>query len=128
MSYAQANAACKQLSEALATDEQRKLLTRVRKCLLRQQRALEHAKHRARAEVDLLRSELHGELVDREANAARVNERQRCIFEREQALAGQSTAHARAQASAAYLEAALVSLDVHTHSVGHGCQVLYTAA
>ena len=40
-----------------------------------------------------------GELLrrDREANAARVNERQRYLFERQEALAGQSSAHARAQ-------------------------------
>ena len=125
MTYSQALAACRRLGEEIDAEEQRKLVTRVRKHLVKQQRELDLVKHRARAEVDILRSELHGELVDREANAARVNERQRYLFERHEALAGQTTAHQRAQASAAYLEAALVSLDVHTNTPGHGCELLY---
>ena len=127
MSYAQATTACKRLSDALDDEEHKRLLVRVRKCLAKQQRELVVARHRARAEVDVLRSELHGELVDREANAVRVNERQRVLFERQEALAGQSSAHERAQASAAYLEAALVSLDVNAHSVGLGCEALYNS-
>jgi len=128
MSFAQAHAACTRLAAEVTDDEQRKLLARVQRCLVRQQRELVHAKHRARAEVDLLRSELHSELVDREANAARVHERQRFLFEKQSALEGQLVAHDRAAASAAYLEAALVSLDVNTQTAAHGCEVLYAAA
>ena len=128
MSLAQANAACVRLAAELTDDDQRRLLVRIRKCLARQQRELVHAKNRARAEIDLLRSELHGELVDREANAARVKERQRYIFDGLSALDGQATAYERAHASAAYVEAALVSLDVNAQTAGHGCETLFERA
>lgn len=128
MSFGQAHAACARLATDLVDEEQRRLLARVQRCLVRQQRELVHAKHRSRAEVDLLRSELHDELVDREANAARVNDRQRFLFERQCALDGQLHAHDRAAASAAYLEGALVALDVNTQTAGHGCEVLYDAS
>lgn len=76
----------------------------------------------------MLRAELHGELVDREANAARVNERQKYLFERAEAQTHQSSAHERAAASAAYLEAALQSLDVHVQQPQVGCEALYAAS
>ena len=80
-----------------------------------------HAKHRSRAEVDLLRSELHDELVDREA-ARRASTTASASSSSANALDGQLHAHDRAAASAAYLEAALVALDVNTQTAGHGCE------
>ena len=99
--------------------------------LLQLQQALqseqrEHAFLEARAvmEKDQLRSELHCELVDREANAARVIERQRFLFERSTAQPGQSSAAERASASALYVEAALVALCPHSTPRSPGCTQL----
>jgi hypothetical protein len=51
--------------------------------------------------------------VDREANAARVSDRQRFLFERAAAQAGQAAASERAAQSAFFVESALVSLCPH---------------
>lgn len=89
---------------------------------LARQKAFEKA--RATAEFDALRSEVHAELVDREANAARVAERQRFLFERHTAQMGQASAAERAAQSAALVEAALVSLCPHTTQQAAGCAQL----
>ena len=89
---------------------------------LARQKAYEDA--RATAELDTLRSEMHAELVDREANAARVAERQRFLFERHTAQAGQASAAERAAQSAAFVEAALVSLCPHITPQSAGCAQL----
>lgn len=65
----------------------------------------------ALAQKDLLRSEIRAETVDREANSARVLERQRVLFERSCAQQGSLAAFDRAAASAGYVEAALASLS-----------------
>lgn len=64
-------------------------------------------------EKDVLRQEMHAEQVDREANSARVAERQRFLFERAASQPGQSAAGERAVASASFVEAALASLCPH---------------
>lgn len=86
----------------------------------------EHAEAIARftAELDCLRSEMHCELVDREANAARISERQRFLFERQSAQPGQLTAAERAAQSAAYVEAALAALCPHSTPLAPGCEQL----
>lgn len=71
-------------------------------------------------EKDLLRQEMHAEQVDREANAARVAERQRFLFERSLAQPGQSAAGERAVASASFVEAALASLCPHASQKSPG--------
>ena len=81
-------------------------------------------KARATAELDAMRSEMHAELVDREANAARVADRQRFLFERSTAQLGQCAAADRATQSAAFVEAALVSLCPHTVPPSPGCAQL----
>ena len=81
-------------------------------------------KNRAVAELDVLRSEMHSELVDREANSARVAERQRFLFERSAAQNGQASAAERAAQSAAFVESALVSLCPHTTARSPGCSQL----
>ena len=81
-------------------------------------------KVRARAEQDTLRAEIHSELIDVAANAARVADRQRALFERHQALSGQLSAHDRAAASASYVEAALAALCPNGHTRSSGCDQL----
>ena len=81
--------------------------------------ALATSKHRA--ELDLLRMEINNELVDREANAARIAERQLFLYQRGAALPGQATAAERAVASASYVETALVSLCPHVNVPMTGC-------
>lgn len=92
--------------------------------LTQTKRTLHFQKLRATVEVDALRAEVHAELVDREANAARVAERQRFLFERAVALPGQLSASDRAGASAAFVEAALVALCPQTTTPSHGCEQL----
>jgi len=92
--------------------------------LLSLQRQAHYANARATAERDALQSEVHNELVDREANAARVADRQRFLFERTTALPGQANAYERAAQSAAFVEAAIVSLCPHTMQRSTGCEQL----
>lgn len=99
-------------------------IDQLRKEVEQLQRELHDYKTRARAEKDVLRAEVHGELVDREANAARVAERQRFLFERSAAQMGQSSAGDRAAASAAFVEAALVTLCPHPQQMSAGCEQL----
>ena len=79
---------------------------------------------RARIERDSVKLEMHAELVDREANSARVADRQRLLFERSAAQPGQASAGERAVQSAAYVEAALASLCPHGAAVSVGCEQL----
>lgn len=88
--------------------------------------AADHA--RTRAEQDTLKAEMHAELVDREANAARVQERQRFLFERSTSLPGQSTAADRAIGAVHHIEAALVALCPHNAPRFTGCDQLAEAA
>ena len=80
------------------------------------------------AEKDMLTAEMHSEQVDREANAARVAERQRFLFDRHAALAGQSASLEKATASAAYVEAALSSLCPYVSQKSPGSSQLAEAA
>ena len=80
-----------------------------------------------RVQMDILRLEINSELVDRDANAARIAERQQFLFQRASALPGQATAAERAVASAAYVETALVSLCPHVGMPMAGCAVLDAA-
>ena len=95
--------------------------------LTQTKRTLHFEKLRATVERDALRAEVHAELVDREANAARVAERQRFLFERSAALPGQLSASERAGASAAFVEAALVALCPQTAVTSSGCEQLSAA-
>ena len=92
--------------------------------LLEGERNAAYLKSRAVIEKDQLRAEMHCELVDREANAARVAERQRFLFERSMAQPGQASAGERASASALYVEAALVALCPHSTPRSPGCDQL----
>mgnify|MGYP004366846045 FL=1 len=94
------------------------------KLLLSTDRERAHENMRSTIELDTIRSEMHMELVDREANAARVAERQRFLFERSSAQAGQASAAERASASASYVEAALAALCPHTTPASPGCAQL----
>ena len=84
-------------------------------------RQYEDVQARMRVERDILSIEMHNELVDREANAARVAERQRGMFERASALKGQLDAFDKANQSAACVESAVANLcplASVTHSLG----------
>lgn len=114
--------------EQISTDELQKHFRTLNKLFSEQERALKKARRdlsaekiRHTTELDVLRSEVHCELVDREANAARVSERQRFLFERPVAQVGQTAANERAAASAAYVEAALVALCPHPIPHSSGC-------
>lgn len=78
-------------------------------------------KARARTQLDMLRTEINDELVDREANAARIAERQQFLFQRASAVPGQLGAAERAVASATYVESALVALCPHVNHPMPGC-------
>jgi len=130
----------KELHERLATgqdisnNELQRHLRSLNKLFSEQERALKRARRdfeaqtlRHTTELDALRSEVHCELVDREANAARISERQRFLFERPTAQAGQAAANERASASAAYVEAALVALCPHSNPRSSGCDQISSA-
>lgn len=91
-------------------------------------RELARVKAEARVEKDVLRAEIHCELIDVAANAARVAERQSVLFERSQALNGSASAFDRAVASASFVESALHSLCPHNYSRAPGCDQLAALA
>jgi len=82
------------------------------------------AKERAGIEKDVLREEIRSDMVDREANAARVAERQRILFGRTCALAGQLSSNDSAATSANYIEKALSSLCPNYGGLSSGCERL----
>tara|TARA_B100002052_G_C15296979_1_gene339314 strand:+ start:64 stop:468 length:405 start_codon:yes stop_codon:yes gene_type:complete len=83
------------------------------KLLLSLSRQLDFEKRRGAAELQALRAELQEELIAREANAARVAEKQRAAFDTSSALPGALHGLDRAAASAAFIDVALRALDVH---------------
>jgi hypothetical protein len=121
-----ASALCDDLAIAAAPARKDILdtLDSLKTTLLSIKREISHNQSRFTAERDALRSELHCESVDREANAARVAERQRFLFERAVALPGQGDASDRASASAAFVEAAMASLCPHGPPPASGCEAL----
>lgn len=104
-----------------------KLFSEQERALKKARRDFEFQKMRHTTELDTLRSEVHCELVDREANAARISERQRFLFERPVAQPGQTAANDRAAASAAYVEAALCALCPHSTPRSNGCDQISSA-
>tara|TARA_X000001036_G_scaffold37793_1_gene30603 strand:- start:3268 stop:3705 length:438 start_codon:yes stop_codon:yes gene_type:complete len=100
---------------------------RLSKAVLRGMQATERQaaadRQRALNEKDIMRNEMHVDVVDREANAARIAERQRFLFERSSANQQRSSSFEYAPASASYVEAALVALCTHTHAPSRGSQI-----
>lgn len=96
---------------ALEHKELMKLCKAANATIAKQRGHIREARARSRAERDILQMEVRADLVDREANAARVMEKQRFLFERSHARQGVGIAHDNACASVAFIEAALMSLD-----------------
>ncbi len=91
--------------------EMMKLCKTANAAIAKQRGHIREARARSRVERDILQMEVRADLVDREANAARVMEKQRFLFERSHARQGIGIAHDNASASVAFVEAALVGLD-----------------
>jgi hypothetical protein len=96
------------------------------KMLKKAARANEDAKRRSRAELDVLRTEMELDRIDREANSARIVERQKFLFERTGTVPGKALSFERAFASAAFVEQALVNLCTHANFPSRGSQLLAT--
>lgn len=116
-----------ELPEDASWSAVRKLAKSLMRNVASMERDAEHAKKQALAERDLLKSEVHMELVDRDANAARVAERQRFLFDRAHIAQTRSLANDHASASAAFVEAAIVALCPHHNPPSHGCEVIANA-
>lgn len=95
-------------------------LERLRVLVQAQVRQSAFQQMRHRMERDLLVCESQSDQVDREANSARIADRQRFLFERQQAQSGQAAAAERAAASAAYVESALCSLCPYVTQTSSG--------
>lgn len=87
------------------------------KLLKQARRRAEHERARVQAERDILKLEMEAELVDREANSARVLDRQRLLYGRTVALPGQPNVFEKAMLSAALVEAAINVITPHTSVV-----------
>jgi hypothetical protein len=88
-------------------------------------RRFDDASHHNKINLMLVQEEMTRDLIDREANAAKREERQRLLFERPTAQNGQLNAHDRASASARYAELAIASLCPHTSNrPAPGCEEL----
>jgi len=112
----------------LDLDAVKRVVKQANSTIHRLDRELAQLKVQARVEKDVLRAEMHSELIDVAANAARVAERQSVLFERAQALNGSASACDRAGASASFVESALHSLCPHNYSRSPGCDQLAALA
>ena len=81
--------------------------------LREQARALDrqwaHVEAQHRVELDLIRSSISDELIDREANASRISEKQRFLFEKALSSSKQQALD-RALSSSIFIESSLASL------------------
>lgn len=102
----------------------RNAMKRARSTIQTMQRFEHDIKVRSGVERSLASSEMRADLIDREANAARREERQRVLFERAHSQSGQDS-NERALTSARYVEAALASLCPHfPNRPNGGCDLL----
>ena len=106
----------------------KELVTRLSDAVLHSLDEAEQANTRLAIELHCVRAAMHEELVDREANAARIQDRQRLLFDRANAQEGQLSAHDRAALSANYVEAALGALCPQPAGPAAGCHVAADAA
>lgn len=105
--------------------EMKRVLLLANRALSSMRRQLAEEKLRGRAEVDALRVEVASELVDVAAHSARVQDRQRILFERSNALSGQAAAHERAASATAMVEASLQAICGSSVLCAPGLQRLY---
>ena len=92
-------------------------------------RTLNAQREQFRVETAVIMEEVRGELVDREANAARTAERYRLFVDRECGHgggvdAGSKNAYDRALSSARQIEASLFGLGATATLAGPGCKAL----
>jgi hypothetical protein len=76
---------------------------------------------RHRAEIAMIKSEIRREFVSYEATSARVDERQRQLFERATAQKNALESYTRGRALAAYVDASLASLAPQSNGPARDC-------
>ena len=86
---------------------------------LKREREIHHLRARQRAERAMLKEEIRQEFVLVEAASARVDERQRQLFERNAAQAGALDAYTRGRTLSAHVDASIASLCMHAPSTPH---------
>lgn len=111
------------LPDSLTWSDLRKLAKTLHKSVATAERVRSHEHKRALVERDILRGESCTDQIDREANAARISERQRFLYDRLSTAPGKANSAERATASAAYVEAALVALCPHSNAPSRGCEI-----
>ena len=102
------------LIEAVNDEEVCKQLKSVERHLLSLARKLDFERNRRNVDLQVLRGELREELISREANVARISEKQRAHFEHpEHSAPGMQSIAERASVSSSCVEAAIRSMDIH---------------
>ena len=106
-----------------SVEERLKTLERVEAGARALAQQLDDERTRHELELKTIRREVHDELIDREANAARIIDRQRTLFERS-GLDGQLSAHERAIASANFVESAIAALCPNPPAHSADCELV----
>ena len=101
------------LIEAVNDEEVSKQLKNVERHLLSLARKLDFERNRRNVDLQVLRGELREELIAREANVARISEKQRAHFEHPDAAPGMLSIAERASVASSCVEAAIRSMDIH---------------
>ncbi len=120
----------------------RNAMKRARLAIIFLERSRDEANLRKKIDGSIANAEMRSDLIDREANAARREERQRILFERAQLAAKSETAssaqtpavyaqesHERSLGYSRYVEAALASLCPHyPNRPNMGCSAINGSA
>jgi len=100
------------------------VIAEANKEIARLSKSVVDTEERHKVELKVITEEMRRELVDREANSARVDERVRVMAERDNG--GKAGTYDRAVNSAASIHAAIGRLCGHTLNVGNGTTLLMT--
>ena len=126
-------------AETVDLKQMRNVMKRARLAIIHLEQARDEAKFRKKIDNSIAHAEMRSDLIDREANAARREERQRILFERAHIAAMEQgsksmqlqnapcvESYERSLASSRYVEAALASLCPHyPNRPNGGCLVLH---